>query len=958
MARQQPPATSPINTDDKAALRALEATVAGVRGDLQKVAEALTGRGLEGAREEVVRQVHGKLSADLERMRAQLDAAAMGRDPGPDLASLRKALTDLRDELQQGRQRVDELVADVGAARIQSLVNDATEAAANRVYRSEFEGSLKELSQAFVDADERFSQLRAYISEFGPGGLPVVAQERDEARRRVDDQAREIDALRSLTATQQAELDQRATEAVRRQLQGEIDPSVLDRRIREFEERERDLLDRTTLQAANDRLANEKMQLEEELSHWRGLLRADQQARADLGQIEQLRREVQEAEMARTRAERSREDAVKRMNRAQEDARAAQAAEAKAKADAATADSLTRRLDALDGELTHARDALNESRVLNSQLNANNRQLQSDNQRLTNDVTMLRTELDSAREHARREEAERVAEALLAKQHALEAWAERTADQRAAEHRAEADRLRRVLEELKSRVAQVEEALREAARGQREALAEAQGLREQLGNLEAAKNAAIETAWGDCGSRLQRERAALTAEVEAERKRMTRDAEADVLHYKQQAEDQSAAAVAEYNRREALQAETTTFAQQKGVLLAEIEVLEQRLHDYRIKDLPEEERAGQLRVPLFRAKDLHPVGGSLDEAVFLADLHAKITAAGFHFHPRLLHAFHTSLKIADFAPLTVLAGISGTGKSELPRLYADLGGIPFLEIAVQPSWDSPHDIFGFFNYTDGRFKAEPLARLLHQFGSSTDSLGQSPCIVFLDEMNLARVEYYFSEMLSKLEARRSADRHEGADVKLRSSVAVDLGPGGTVHLYLDPRVLFVGTMNNDESTMTLSDKVLDRASTITFPAPRDMKLEKQGKVDRHAGRLAWATWTSWRKDPVDRDIRDKLNRINDIMDDLGRPFGHRMFRAIFAYLANYPGDRDAAWADQLAMKVLPRLRGLECDASSVKGSLERLRGHVPELLARSFDQARSGEFFSFAGARDLYRGEA
>ena len=85
------------------------------------------------------------------------------------------------------------------------------------------------------------------------------------------------------------------------------------------------------------------------------------------------------------------------------------------------------------------------------------------------------------------------------------------------------------------------------------------------------------------------------------------------------------------------------------------------------------------------------------------------------------------------------------------------------------------------------------------------------------------------------------------------------------------------------------------------------------------------------------------------MRALHRPFGHRLFRAIHGYLANYPGrspeDRDQAYADQIAMKILPRLKGLECDVPRVRDGLERLGDLIPDALHLSFDEARQREFF-------------
>jgi hypothetical protein len=127
-----------------------------------------------------------------------------------------------------------------------------------------------------------------------------------------------------------------------------------------------------------------------------------------------------------------------------------------------------------------------------------------------------------------------------------------------------------------------------------------------------------------------------------------------------------------------------------------------------------------------------------------------IKDCGLVFPERVFHAFHTALKINDISPLVVLAGISGTGKSELPRRYAEGMGIHFVNLSVQPRWDSPQDLFGFYNYMESRYKATELARAMVQFERYNikdwempegwdNSLADHVLLVLLDEMNLARV---------------------------------------------------------------------------------------------------------------------------------------------------------------------------------------------------------------------------
>ncbi|SUB00829.1 chromosome segregation protein [Pannonibacter phragmitetus] len=328
---------------------------------------------------------------------------------------------------------------------------------------------------------------------------------------------------------------------------------------------------------------------------------------------------------------------------------------------------------------------------------------------------------------------------------------------------------------------------------------------------------------------------------------------------------------------------------------------------------------------------------------------------------RVVKAFHTSLKINDYAQLTVLAGVSGTGKSLLPRRYAEAMGIRFLPFAVEPRWDSPQDLLGFYNYIEKRFRATDLARaLVHldpyntsglaaggtggqshqtvpqrkmQFGLTANApAGQSHhddmMIVLLDEMNLARVEHYFSEFLSRLEARPMYQRKLEEEERRDAMIPIDIRgrKEGPVRLYPSHNMLFVGTMNDDESTLSLSDKVLDRGNIMQFAAPEDfpeVKTAESGPPpDR---RLSFGTWRSWIRQPAHlasgdtSKVRQTIRRLAEIMNNCGRPFGHRLNAAISAYVANYPqenghpADVRKPLADQIELRIMPKLRGLSIE---------------------------------------------
>lgn len=356
--------------------------------------------------------------------------------------------------------------------------------------------------------------------------------------------------------------------------------------------------------------------------------------------------------------------------------------------------------------------------------------------------------------------------------------------------------------------------------------------------------------------------------------------------------------------------------------------------------------------PLFEpefkpAEDLH----SENPDNWLGKFSAELLDNGYDFPKRLIQAFHTSLKVQDVSCLTVMAGISGTGKSALPRLYADYMGLHFLLVPVEPRWDSPQDLFGFLNYMENRYESTPLGRALNQFnlrgGNSEYSMQDEVLLVLLDEMNLARVEYYFSEFLSRLEARRDLDWLNDSEAYRKVSMEIFAGDeqeGGNrinpIRLFAGPNVLFVGTMNEDESTQSLTDKVLDRSNAIHFGRPKALRARPKGVISASTEKVSYDAWKASIKDNLNNSATTKavdeyLTKLNESFDRVGRPFGHRSFTATCSYIANYPeGLTDdisemTALADQVAMRFLPKLRGL--DLTENRQELDMIRRHIAAL---------------------------
>jgi hypothetical protein len=376
-----------------------------------------------------------------------------------------------------------------------------------------------------------------------------------------------------------------------------------------------------------------------------------------------------------------------------------------------------------------------------------------------------------------------------------------------------------------------------------------------------------------------------------------------------------------------------------------------------------EERVANVRRPLSQFARVLPrlQQSEVDEMAWLHAIHQGCAAHGLYFERRILDAFHTALKTAEFSPLTVLAGASGTGKSELPRLYAHFGGINFLNVPVQPNWDSQESLLGYFNSIDDRFNAQPLLRLLAQAQEAPrddyPGLSDALNLVLLDEMNLAHVEMYFADFLSLLETRRSTqrDRVPALEVKLGANMP-------PYSLQLGRNVLWAGTMNQDETTKSLSDKVIDRGFILHFPRPLEFhrRAELKALPERGADLLRTETWGRWVKFRSSFDeseigpFRACAQRINDAMAGAGRALGHRVWQSIEYYMANHPqvleaqraGDADElarkmhlAFEDQLVLKIMPKLRGIETRGNPC---LSRIRQEIVDggyAILADFDRA-------------------
>jgi 5-methylcytosine-specific restriction protein B len=299
----------------------------------------------------------------------------------------------------------------------------------------------------------------------------------------------------------------------------------------------------------------------------------------------------------------------------------------------------------------------------------------------------------------------------------------------------------------------------------------------------------------------------------------------------------------------------------------------------------------------------------------LASLEKELSKAeessGFQFDPLEVRALHLAWHALDHKRFVLLTGLSGTGKTQLLRLYAraycrtlDLDStVHVTVIAVAPDWRDPTSLLGYFNalHEDPTFYREPATTvLLHAYRDPG-----RPYFLILDEMNLARPEHYFAPFLASMES--------GEPIRLHGE---DREVNGVPPSIPWPRNLFVGgTVNIDETTHAFSDKVLDRAFTLEF---WDANLP--GFFERRL--------------PRDERTEDLLIKLYEALRPIRRHFGYRTAEEVLRFVnaarnAGIDAAGVSASLDQaVAAKVLPHLRGDSADGTAT--TLDTLSKILPE----------------------------
>jgi 5-methylcytosine-specific restriction enzyme B len=303
----------------------------------------------------------------------------------------------------------------------------------------------------------------------------------------------------------------------------------------------------------------------------------------------------------------------------------------------------------------------------------------------------------------------------------------------------------------------------------------------------------------------------------------------------------------------------------------------------------------------------------------------------FFFSKEILTRYYLSLKTK---PFVILTGISGTGKTKIAQVFADyvcrddsdedkLDRIAF--VPVRPDWMDNKGILGYYNILDETYHTTQFLDLILAAAQHPEK----PYFIILDEMNLAKVEHYFSDFLSILESR-TPDNPRGMSMVLHAFEKKETPDGKEVpgSLHIPSNVFFTGTVNVDESTYMFSPKVLDRANVIEFNDV-DLKQYAGGAATSRSSHMILA----------DENVRDALdnrssfcsktdfdtfNQIDhgseilgellEILQKYNMHFGYRVINEISRFVNLCRSevqqfDLHTSLDVQILQKILPKMHG-------------------------------------------------
>ena len=278
-----------------------------------------------------------------------------------------------------------------------------------------------------------------------------------------------------------------------------------------------------------------------------------------------------------------------------------------------------------------------------------------------------------------------------------------------------------------------------------------------------------------------------------------------------------------------------------------------------------------------------------------------------------LHLYYTKEIIARFfagmatSKVLILEGISGTGKTSLPYAMGKFFNKETSIISVQPSWRDRAELLGYLNEFTKKFNETDFLKAVYQAGYS-----DKPNFIFLDEMNLARIEYYFAEFLSVMEM---PDVHEWKIDLVPASEPSDPKLLINGKLFINQNTWFIGTANKDDSTFTITDKVYDRATPIVINNKAELiDCDYTNNVQMTFDYLDELFKKAQAEITMSTKVMDSFKKVDEyIQQNFKIAFGNRIMKQIKLFVPVYVacGFTEVQGLDyMLANKILRKFESL------------------------------------------------
>ncbi len=297
---------------------------------------------------------------------------------------------------------------------------------------------------------------------------------------------------------------------------------------------------------------------------------------------------------------------------------------------------------------------------------------------------------------------------------------------------------------------------------------------------------------------------------------------------------------------------------------------------------------------------------------------------GLYYTPEIVRRFVAGMAASK---LLILEGISGTGKTSLPYSFSRYMDNPATIISVQPSFRDRSELLGYFNEFSKKFNETEFLRALYEA-----NYNQAPTLIVLDEMNLARIEYYFAEMLSVLE------------MPSKDEWILDLVPtawkgdpykmdNGKIHVA--DSTWFIGTANNDDSTFTITDKVYDRAMPIELNERADeFECEMYPACDVTAEHLEYMFQKAKEEYPISEELMEKMQKLDSyLITRFKLAFGNRIMKQLYDFIPVYVacGGTELGGMDYIiARKVLKKFESM--NVSFVRDEITGLISYIDKTF--------------------------